>query len=65
MSYGLAIAGDARPNLRALDYWLQEEFFDELEIIASDPSLLPFGSATDGDSSSRVAGELARRIPIR
>jgi hypothetical protein len=41
VSYALAIAGDARPDLRALDPWLQEEDLDELEILATDPSLLP------------------------
>lgn len=41
MSYALAIAGDARPDLRALDPWLQEEVLDELEVLADDPTVLP------------------------
>ena len=41
MSYALAIAGDARPDLRALDPWLQEELLDELDVLAADPTVLP------------------------
>lgn len=40
MSYGLAVAGDARADLREMDIWLQEEVWDELEAVAADPSLL-------------------------
>jgi hypothetical protein len=40
VSYGLAIAGDARADFRNLDVWLQEEVWDELEKLAADPSLL-------------------------
>lgn len=47
MSYGLGVAGDARVDLQAMDSWLQEEFWDELEQLAADPSRLPTGFATD------------------
>ena len=40
MNYGLSIAGDARADLHSIDVWLQEEVWDELELLASDPSLL-------------------------
>ena len=47
MNYGLGIAGDARVDLQAMDSWLQEEFWDELEQLAADPSRLPsyFGTS--------------------
>ena len=41
MSHGLAVAGDARVDLDAMDSWLQEEFWDELERLAADPTILP------------------------
>lgn len=47
MSYGLGIAGDARVDLQAMDSWLQEEFWDELEQLAADPSRLPSDFGTD------------------
>ena len=52
MSYALAIAGDARHELRALDPWLKEEVFDELETLAGDPTVLP----TLGPGSDLVYG---------
>lgn len=47
MSYGLAVAGDARVDLQSMDSRLQEEFWDELEQLAADPSRLPSASGTD------------------
>jgi hypothetical protein len=41
VSYGLAVAGDARADLRMMDIWLQEEVWDELESLAADPSPIP------------------------
>ena len=52
MSYGLAIAGDARADFRNLDVWLQEEVWDELETLAADPSLLK--PAVAGDSHTHA-----------
>lgn len=52
MSYGPAIAGDARADIRNLDIWLQEEVWDELETLAADPSLLT--PAPLGDSHSHA-----------
>ncbi len=46
MNYGLGVAGDARADLRAMDPWLQEEFWDELERLAANPSLIPVPSAS-------------------
>jgi hypothetical protein len=37
VSYALIIARDALPELKRLDFWLQEEAFDELEELAEDP----------------------------
>ncbi len=37
MSYDLIIARDALAELKRLDFWLQEEVFDELEELADDP----------------------------
>lgn len=47
MSYALGVAGDARADLAAMDPWLQEEFWDELDRLAADPSLLSAASARD------------------
>lgn len=41
MSYALAVAADAAADLRRLDIWLQEETWDELELLLADPSSLP------------------------
>ena len=54
MSYGLGIAGDARADLRAMDVWLQEEFWDELERIAADSSLIVEGADDLFHSFTRV-----------
>lgn len=40
MSYALSLTGDARPDLRQMEPWLQEETWDELDRLADDPSLL-------------------------
>lgn len=41
MNYAFTLVGDAQPDLRALEPWLEEETIDELEKRAADPSLLP------------------------
>ena len=41
MSYALAVAADASADVRRLDPWLQEEVWDELELLLADPSVLP------------------------
>lgn len=47
MSYGLAVAGDAQADLRLLESSLQEDVWDQLELLASDPSRLPSPSPDD------------------
>jgi hypothetical protein len=47
VSYGLAIAGDARVDMNTLEPWLQEEVLDELEMLVADPS--PLSSMPPGD----------------
>jgi hypothetical protein len=37
VSYTPIITRDALPELQRLDFWLQEEVFDELEELADDP----------------------------
>jgi hypothetical protein len=41
VSYALAVAPDATADLRRLEPWLQEETLDELELVLTDPSILP------------------------
>ena len=66
MSYAPAIAGDARPDVRALDPWLQEELLDELEVLAGDPTVLP--NPADGSDFlygfSRVAGATKHYVAV-
>ena len=47
MSYGLGVAGDAWVDLNAIDMWLGEEFWDEFERLAADPSLLSAAPGVD------------------
>jgi len=44
VSYALAVAGDALADFRAIDVLLQERTWDELELLAADPSRLTFVS---------------------
>jgi len=66
VSYGLAVAGDARMDLQAMDTWLQEEFWDEFERLAADPSVLPVDVGRDGVlyEFSRDAGGLRHVVAI-
>jgi len=66
VSFGLAIAGDARADLQTIDIWLQEEVWDELDRLAADPSLLtpvPPGNSTV-HAFSRVYGGVVHYVVI-
>ena len=57
MNYGLALAGDARADLRTIDIWLQEEVWDELDLVAANPSLL--AAAPPGKSAMHIFNRVA------
>jgi hypothetical protein len=59
VSYSLAIAGDARADLRTLEPWLQEEVLDELEIIAQDPTVLP-----ESEPDTAIVYAFSRQVGI-
>jgi hypothetical protein len=52
VSYGLAIAADAQADFHTIDIWLQEEVWDELELVAANPSQL--AAAPPGHSAIHV-----------
>ena len=66
MSYALAVAADARADLRTIETWLQEELWDELDLIAADPLLLTPASAGNSSvySFNRVADGVTHYVVI-
>lgn len=65
MSYALAVAGDARADLAAMETWLQEEFWDEFERLAADPSILPVPSLGDDITYQFVRDAVGFRHIVR
>jgi hypothetical protein len=66
VSYALAVAADARADLRRIEPWLQEEVWDELELIAADTSVLTPTSSGDSEihSFNRVSGGMTHYVVI-